>query len=90
VPFKLLSEPEIERIVDHMFNDLRARLADRSIAIEIAEETRRFIAWQGFDPVYGVRRLRRIIAREVEIRVGRTLLSGSCAAHAPLRGVPLN
>ncbi|MFG1960276.1 hypothetical protein [Nonomuraea sp. NPDC049028] len=34
------------------------------------------VADQGYDPVYGARPLRRFIAREVETRIGRALLSG--------------
>ncbi len=76
VLFKPLTEPEIERIVDLMFNDLRSRLAERQMAVEITEDARRYIATQGYDPVYGARPLRRFIAREVETRIGRALLSG--------------
>jgi ATP-dependent Clp protease ATP-binding subunit ClpB len=74
--FKPLTEPEIERIVDLMFNDLRDRLAARSITLELTEEGRRLIATEGFDPVYGARPLRRFIARDVETRIGRALLAG--------------
>ncbi|HZN72733.1 MAG TPA: ATP-dependent chaperone ClpB [Micromonosporaceae bacterium] len=76
VLFKPLTQEEIERIVDLMFNDLRRRLADRQMTLDVTEEARRFIARQGFDPVYGARPLRRYIAREVETRIGRALLAG--------------
>ena len=58
-----------------MFDDLRARLAERRMTLEVTDEARRFIAAQGFDPVYGARPLRRFIAREVETRIGRALLT---------------
>jgi ATP-dependent Clp protease ATP-binding subunit ClpB len=76
VLFKPLTLVEIERIVDLLLNDLRARLAERRIALVITEPALRFIAEQGFDPAYGARPLRRFIAREVETRVGRALLRG--------------
>ncbi|WP_242900766.1 ATP-dependent chaperone ClpB [Actinomadura terrae] len=76
VLFKPLTLQQIEQIVDLMFNDLRARLADRRIRMEIDQDARRLIAEQGFDPVYGARPLRRFIAHEVETRVGRALLAG--------------
>lgn len=85
VLFKSLTPPEIERIVELMFNDLRARLADRRIALEITDEARRYIAEQGFDPVYGARPLRRFIAREVETRIGRALLAGDVHDGAVVR-----
>ncbi len=66
---------EIERIVDLMFDELRDRLLERRITLEVTEAARRFIAQQGFDPVYGARPLRRFIAREVETRIGRALLA---------------
>jgi ATP-dependent Clp protease ATP-binding subunit ClpB len=85
VLFKPLSQPEIERIVDLMFNDLRERLAEQRMTLEITEAARRFIARQGFDPVYGARPLRRFIAREVETRIGRALLAGEARDGAVIR-----
>jgi ATP-dependent Clp protease ATP-binding subunit ClpB len=85
VLFKPLTLAEIERIVDLMFNDLRARLAERQIALEVTGDARRYIAEQGFDPVYGARPLRRFIAREVETRIGRALLAGDVLDGAVVR-----
>ena len=85
VLFKPLTQPEIERIVDLMFNDLRARLADRQLTLEISEDARGFIAQQGFDPVFGARPLRRFIAHEVETRIGRALLAGDVRDGAIIR-----
>ncbi|SDT22232.1 ATP-dependent chaperone ClpB [Actinopolymorpha singaporensis] len=75
VLFKPLTQTEIERIVDLMFDELRARLADRRIRLDVTEQARRLIALEGFDPVYGARPLRRFISREIETRIGRTLLT---------------
>ena len=85
VLFKPLTEAEIERIVDLMLDDVRARLADRQMQLDVSEEARRFIAEQGFDPVYGARPLRRFIAREVETRIGRALLTGEIRDGAVIR-----
>jgi ATP-dependent Clp protease ATP-binding subunit ClpB len=85
VLFKPLTQPEIERIVSFMFNYLRNRLADRRMTLEVTEDALRFIARQGFDPVYGARPLRRFIAREVETRIGRALLSGDVPDGSVIR-----
>jgi ATP-dependent Clp protease ATP-binding subunit ClpB len=85
VLFKPLSLSEIEQIVDLIFNDLRTRLADRRVTLEVTEESRRFIAEQGFDPVYGARPLRRFIAREVETRIARALVGGVVEDGAEMR-----
>jgi ATP-dependent Clp protease ATP-binding subunit ClpB len=85
VLFKPLTLPEIEGIVDLMFNDLRARLAGRQMTLEISEEARRYLAEQGFDPVYGARPLRRFIDHQVETRIGRALLAGDARDGAIIR-----
>jgi ATP-dependent Clp protease ATP-binding subunit ClpB len=76
VLFKPLTLPEIEKVVDLLLDDLRSRLAERRISLQIGEQARRFIAEAGFDPVFGARPLRRFIQREVETRIARTLLKG--------------
>jgi ATP-dependent Clp protease ATP-binding subunit ClpB len=76
VLFKPLTLPEIEQIVDLMLGDLRRRLDERRMRLEVTEPARRHIASAGFDPVYGARPLRRFLQREVETRLGRALLSG--------------
>jgi ATP-dependent Clp protease ATP-binding subunit ClpB len=85
VLFMPLTLPEIERIVDLMFNDLRTRLAERQMTLEVTEEARRFIAEKGFDPVYGARPLRRFIEHDVETRIGRALLAGDVRDGAVIR-----
>ena len=76
VLFKPLTLGEIEQIVDLSMTDLRRRLADRRISLELTEPARRLIARNGYDPVYGARPLRRYIQRVVETQIGRALLGG--------------
>ncbi|MGH3795687.1 MAG: ATP-dependent chaperone ClpB [Pseudonocardiaceae bacterium] len=75
VLFTPLDHDQIEQVVELMLDDLRERLAQRRMALQVSDEARRFIAVQGFDPVYGARPLRRFIAREVETRIARALLA---------------
>ncbi len=76
VLFKPLTLQEIERIVDLLIEDLRARLADRRLMIELTEAARELIAREGYDPVYGARPLRRYIQRSVETRIARAVIAG--------------
>ena len=85
VLFKPLTQPEIEQIVDLMADGLRARLADRSMTLDLEEDARAFIARQGFDPVYGARPLRRYIAREIETPVARALVAGDVRDGAVIK-----
>jgi ATP-dependent Clp protease ATP-binding subunit ClpB len=74
--FKPLTLLEIQQIVDLQMDDLRVRLADRRITLELSEAARELIAREAYDPVYGARPLRRFIQREVETRIGRALVAG--------------
>ncbi|GHE26518.1 chaperone protein ClpB [Streptosporangium violaceochromogenes] len=85
VIFKPLTPAEIERIVELMFGELRTRLAERGIGLEVSEQARAYIAERGYDPVYGARPLRRFISREVETRIGRALLTGDAREGAVIR-----
>jgi ATP-dependent Clp protease ATP-binding subunit ClpB len=76
VLFKPLTLEEIERIVDLQIADVRRRLGDRRLQLELSEPARELIAREGYDPVYGARPLRRFISHEVETRIGRALLAG--------------
>jgi ATP-dependent Clp protease ATP-binding subunit ClpB len=76
VVFKPLTLEEIERIVSLQIADVRRRLADRRLDLEVTEAARELIAREGYDPVYGARPLKRFIQHEVETRIGRALLSG--------------
>ncbi|HZC89282.1 MAG TPA: AAA family ATPase, partial [Mycobacterium sp.] len=76
VLFTPLALPQIEKIVELQLQELRDRLAQRQIELEITPEARRLIAEHGFDPVYGARPLRRYIAHEVETKIGRALMRG--------------
>ncbi|WP_371778561.1 ATP-dependent chaperone ClpB [Streptosporangium subroseum] len=85
VIFKPLTPDEIERIVGLMLGELRGRLDQRGIRLEITEDALRYIAERGYDPVYGARPLRRFIAREVETRIGRALITGEAREGSVIR-----
>jgi ATP-dependent Clp protease ATP-binding subunit ClpB len=76
VLFKPLTLAEIEKIVDLQAEDLRRRLKDRDIRLELSAEARAFIARAGFDPAYGARPMKRFIQRELQTRLGRAIIAG--------------
>jgi ATP-dependent Clp protease ATP-binding subunit ClpB len=76
VLFKALGPVQLEQIVSLQFAELRHRLADREINLELTDAGRRLIAERGYDPVFGARPLRRYISHEIETRIGRALLTG--------------
>jgi len=76
VLFKPLTLDEIGQIVDLLVEDLRRRLEERSIRIELTDAARAHVARSGFDPVYGARPLKRFLQREIETRLGRSIIAG--------------
>ena len=76
VLFKPLQLDEIKQIVGLLTENLRRRLEDRGIGLELSEPAREFIAREGYDPVYGARPLKRFLQRQLETRIGRALIAG--------------
>jgi ATP-dependent Clp protease ATP-binding subunit ClpB len=74
--FTPLNTKEIGHIVELLINDLRNRLADRHITVELTDKAKEFIAEEGYDPVFGARPLKRFLQRNVETLIGRALISG--------------
>jgi ATP-dependent Clp protease ATP-binding subunit ClpB len=85
VLFRPLTLPEIEQIVDLLTEDLRGRLRERGVTLELTPEARTLVAREGFDPVYGARPLKRFLQRQLESRVGRALISGEAPAGSAVR-----
>jgi len=82
VVFKPLSLEEIEKIVDLLLDQLRKRLGEREIKLELTEPARKHLAKNGYDPVYGARPLKRYIQRELETRLGRKIISGEIPGNS--------
>jgi ATP-dependent Clp protease ATP-binding subunit ClpB len=76
VVFHSLSREQLKQIVEIQLERLRARLAERHIALELTEGAREYLAAAGYDPQYGARPLKRAIQRELETPLGRLLLKG--------------
>ncbi|MER7666826.1 ATP-dependent chaperone ClpB [Streptomyces sp. NPDC096193] len=85
VLFKPLGIAQIAHIVELQFEDLRRRLAERQITVQLTEPARELIAQHGFDPVYGARPLRRYISHEVETLIGRALIRGDVQDGSVIR-----
>lgn len=79
VLFKPLRFEEIRSIIELLLDELRGRLADRNLTIEVSDAAKQFIAENGYDAAYGARPLRRYVQRELETRLGRALIGNEIA-----------
>ncbi len=76
VIFKALSRDVILEIVDIQIDELRKRLHDKKIDIELSQEAKRLLAERGYDPVYGARPLKRTIQRDIQNPLAQKILEG--------------
>jgi ATP-dependent Clp protease ATP-binding subunit ClpB len=76
VVFHRLDESHIERIVQIQVEQLRRRLADRSLGLEISEAALVHLAKIGYDPDFGARPLKRVLQKEVADPIALWLLKG--------------
>ena len=83
--FKALELEEIKKIVALLVGDLRTRLEERKVSLELSDEALDLVAREGFDPVYGARPLRRFIQREIETRIAKALIAGEASEGARVR-----
>ena len=74
--FRPLTRENLDGIIDIMIASLRARLAERSLHLELTEAAKSLIIERGYDPLYGARPLRRYLQSRVETLLARTILSG--------------
>jgi ATP-dependent Clp protease ATP-binding subunit ClpB len=76
VIFHQLGMEQIARIVVLQLAEVRERLAERKIDLELTDAALERLALDGFDPVYGARPLKRALQREVVDRVAKAVVSG--------------
>ncbi|MCL1898672.1 MAG: hypothetical protein FWG16_07635, partial [Micrococcales bacterium] len=55
---------------------LNRRLEARRLKIEVSAAAREWLAFEGYDPAFGARPLRRVIQREIGDSLARQLLAG--------------
>ena len=76
IVFKSLTADEIGQIVELMVAELRDRMIEQNMTINLDEAARAFIAKEGTDTAYGARPLRRAIQRLLEDPLSEQILEG--------------
>ena len=76
VLFHPLSEAVMLQIIDKIIDNLRSRLREREIEIELTEAAYAVLVQEGFDPRSGAREMERVIGRLLVQPLGRALLEG--------------
>ncbi len=77
VIFRPLGIDQITQIVEIQLRDLRQRLRERKITLELSQAAKERLASEGFDPVYGARPLRRTIQQQIVQPLALQLMHGT-------------
>jgi ATP-dependent Clp protease ATP-binding subunit ClpC len=78
--FHTLTPEHMEEIVDLQMQEIRERLEERGVTIELTEAARRWLAEEGYDQAFGARPLRRTLQRYVESPLSKRILRGEVEA----------
>ena len=76
IMFKPLDTEEIKSIIDIFLEDIKNRLGDKNISIDISDAAKETMAREGYDPVYGARPLKRYIENTLETNIAKKIING--------------
>ncbi len=75
--FNALSPEDIEKIVDIQLGEVKARLLEKGITLQIKPEVKRYIIEHGFDPDYGARPVKRLIQKVIVDALADKIVRGT-------------
>ena len=76
ITFSPLSLEQMREIVDLQMQEIRERLSEHGLFVELTDVARNWLANVGYDPTFGARPLRRALQKHVESPLSVSLLSG--------------
>ena len=79
IVFNRLEKDQLRSVVDKMLRELRVRLDERGVSIDLSDEAKDWLLERGYDEQYGARPLRRLIQREIENPLARRSLAKELA-----------
>jgi len=77
VVFGQLTRTDLRQIVDLLLGEVRHRLGEQGVALEVSDEAREFLITEGYDEEYGARPLRRAIQNHVDDALADAILSST-------------
>ncbi|HZD05711.1 MAG TPA: AAA family ATPase, partial [Longimicrobiales bacterium] len=66
IVFRPLDEEDLARIVDLQLRRVERLTGELGVRLEVADDVRRFLAREGYDPAFGARPLKRVIQRRIQ------------------------
>ncbi|MAE78027.1 MAG: ATP-dependent chaperone ClpB [Planctomycetes bacterium] len=85
VLFHRLGQAHLRQVVDIQLTRLRGMLADKKIEIELSDAAKDLLAFEGHDPVFGARPLKRLLQTRLQNELAKRLLAGDIAPGDTVR-----
>ena len=79
VMFTPLTSDEVYKIIDLQINDIRLRLEDKDINLEISKAAKEYILKNAYNIEYGARPVKRFLQSHVETELGKLIIEGKVA-----------
>jgi ATP-dependent Clp protease ATP-binding subunit ClpC len=76
IVFDPLTEDDLKKIIELLLEDVRERLADRGVGLELSDTAKEALVREGYDAVFGARPLRRTIERRIANPLSKRILAG--------------
>jgi ATP-dependent Clp protease ATP-binding subunit ClpB len=76
VMFHTLTKQDIAKIILLAVEEIRGRLAERNIGLELTDAAVSLIASEAYSPSYGARPVKRFLQKNLETHIGRMLVGG--------------
>ena len=83
--YKPLMKNEISKILDLLIDDLRKRLEDKNIKIEVSKSAKNYLIDNGYDEAYGARPLKRFVQKKLETLIARKILSNEIMPNSTVK-----
>ena len=80
VMFSPLTSDQVYNIIDLQVNEIRKRLKDLNIDLEISPAAKEYILDHSYDVEYGARPVKRYLQTNVETKLGRLIIEGKVGA----------
>ena len=76
IVFHPLTRQDLEQVIEFELKEVKDRLKEKKMDLQLTPETVKYLIDQGYDPVFGARPLRRTVQRYVENILAEEILGG--------------
>ena len=84
IMFNPLTKENIKNIVDLLLENVKKRLNDKQLSLQITDKAKELIIEQGYDVTFGARPLKRFIQHNIETLLAKTIISSNLQPNTTL------